>query len=627
MRMMRAGLFGLSFAGAVFASFAATDMAETARTVARIETAHSGVATVACDDVGGWQFDVKALTDDGRDVVVVTIRAEKESVPPKFGVLYRVSGAGVQNVWTADAERDGYHLWPQLWWGGQSRYHSELAYDTPIAVGFNSDEKSPVALACSEAFNHLEFGLYADDRTSEIVGRCEFFRQPVAPLKTYTVKVMLDRRGRGFAETVEACTKWVSQQNGFRPATVPEAAFDPLYSTWYAYLQDVNAEELEREAVLARSLGMKTMILDDGWQKQESRTFYSATGDWLPNPSRFPDMRKHVEAVHRAGLRYLLWLGVPMVGDESTAFARFKDKMLDYNEGGSGVGHLDPRFTEVREYLISTYERVVGKWGFDGVKLDFIDAFRQPDDDPAADNPAGRDYRSVPEAVDRLMRDVYARLRKINPDVLIEFRQHYMGPSILQYGNMMRVVDCPADPTANRRRVCDLRLTSTPIAVHSDMLVWSKDETAEGAALPILNVIYSTVQYSMILAKINPVHARVIRHWLKFSQDHRDALVKGSFVPHHAENGYTWIEGEGGRERVVTSYSDANVIPLAATTKETFLVNANLKPGVVVNLASEVAVEIFDTFGWQTGKVVTAKGLSRLDIPACGYAKIVEVHQ
>ena len=607
---------------AAVSAAAAVDMAETARRVATVKTAFAGTAEVRCDDPGGWKFDVAAEVDDGRDVVKVSISSPDARRPPKFGVLFRVSGAGVQNVWTSNAETDGYHLWPQLWWCGQSRYVSELACDTPIAVGFNSDEKAPVALACSEAFNHLEFGLYADDRTCEIVGRCEFFRHPSPPLSSYTVKVMFDRRNRAFADTVRGCTEWVMKENSFRPAHVPESAYDPLYSTWYAYLQDVEAKELEREAALAASMGMKTMILDDGWQKAESRTFYSATGDWMPSRGRFPDMKAHVDAVRAAGLKYMLWLGVPMMGDEAAAFPRFKDKLLDYNENGSGVGHLDPRFPEVREYLITTYERVVRDWGFDGVKLDFIDSFKQPENDPALKDMAGRDFVSVPAAVDRLMKDVLARLRKINPEVLVEFRQHYVGPAILQYGNMIRVLDCPADPTANRRRMCDLRLTSGKAAVHSDMLVWSRDETAEGAALPILNVLYSTIQYSMILEKISPVHARVIRHWLEFSQSHRGALVKGRFTPHHPENGYTWIEGEDGRERIVTTYSDSNFLPVDARRKKVYIVNACLKEGVAVDLAIESTAVLFDVFGAPAGVVKLGKGLSRIPVPACGYAQV-----
>lgn len=605
----------------------ATNMDGKATVRGRIATPHSGVAELTYDNPAGWRFDLSAADDGGRDAVTVKITSSTNATPPRFGVFFRVPGAGVQNVWTSDCGADGFHLWPQLWWGWASRYRSQLAKETPIAVGFNSQEVSPVALACSEAFNAIEFGLYADDRTCEIVGRCEFFVAPVSPMKEYSVTVLLDRRGRGFAETVRDCSAWVAAKNGFVPTHVPASAFDPLYSTWYAYLQDVHAAPLENEAKLAATLGMKTMILDDGWQKEDSVSFYSAVGDWMPVKSRFPDMKAHVAAVHAAGLKYMLWLSVPFVGDESKAWSRFKGKMLKVSGGKSPgrVGTLDPRFPEVREYLISTYERVVGEWGFDGVKLDFIDSFVLPGTDPAlADDYAGRDFRSVPDAVDRLMKDVLARLRKINPEVLVEFRQHYMGPAILQYGNMMRCADCPADPCANRRRICDLRLTSGNIAVHSDMLVWSKDETPEGAALPILNALFSTIQYSMILADINPTHKDVIRSWLRFSQEHREALLKGAFRPHHPENGYTWVEGECASERVIASYSRDIVIPTGPADRSVIVVNATGGVGLPVDFSASAKVECHDVFGRRVGEVtVSEKGIRRLSVPQSGYARII----
>ena len=598
----------------------ATDMDHKGRVIAEVATANAGKAEVTCNDPSGWKFDVSTSQDEGRDVVTVKISSPVVSAPPQFGVFFRVPGAGVQNVWTSNFERDGFHVYPQLWWGWVSKYKSQLARETPIAVGVNSQERAPVALACSEAFHALEFGLYADDRTCEMVGRCEFFTAPVAPLREYEVSVMLDRRGGGFADTVRQCSEWIVKKNGFIAAHVPEAAFDPLYSTWYAYLQDVHADELEAEARLAASLGMKTMILDDGWQKIDSRTFYSATGDWMPVTNRFPDMKAHVAAVHKAGLKYMIWLAVPYMGDEARNYSRFKGKMLR----GGDTGVLDPRFPEVREYRISTYERVVGEGGFDGVKLDFIDSFVLPKTDPAVkDGYAGRDYRSLPDAVNRLMKDVLARLKKIKPDVLVEFRQHYMGPAILQYGNMMRCADCPADPTANRRRVCDLRLTSGGIAVHSDMLVWSRDETPEGAALPILNVLFSTIQYSMILKDINPQHRAVIRHWLEFSQNHRDALLKGIFTPHHAENGYTWIEGESAAERVVAAYSKDICVRSGAADRPVYLVNATGGNGMLVDFAASGYVELFDVFGKPSGESKVGAGIVRLAVPPSGYAKVV----
>lgn len=598
----------------------AAGMDQKAKLLTTVDTAFSGKAEITCDDPAGWRFDAKASTDAGRDVVTVRLTSPVEAPPPRFGVFFRVPGDGVQNVWTSSINQEQLQIHPQLWWGWVTKYRSALAFDMPVAVAFNSVGVSPAAIACSEAFNYLEFGLYIDDRTCEIVGRCEFFVQPVAAMREYEVSILFDRRRGDWADTVRACSDWIVAKNGFIPAAVPETARDPLYSTWYAYLQDVHADELEAEARLAASVGMKTMILDDGWQKEESRSFYSKTGDWMPVKSRFPDMKAHVAAVHRAGLKYMLWLSVPYMGNEAKNYPRFKKMLL--KDGDCGV--LDPRFPEVREYLISTYERAVGEWGFDGLKLDFIDSFSLPSKDPALkDNYAGRDYRSLPAAVDRLMKDVLARLKKINPDVLIEFRQRYMGPAIRQYGNMIRASDCPADPCTNRRKICNLRLTSGSTAVHSDMLVWSREETPEGAALPILNVLFSTIQYSMILSKANPAHLDVIRHWLDFSQRHRSALLKGRFRPHHPESGYTWVEAEDAKERIVAAYADDVCVRTGAPDREVYLINATGRAGMTVDFAAKpAAIEAFDVMGRPAGARSADAGLNRLAVPASGYAKV-----
>ena len=615
--------------GAAMACVAmATDMEHKMKVVKSFTTALGAKGDVVCDAPGNWTFDVSCAVDDGRDAVTVKISSPTEAMPPHFGVFLVASGAGVQNVWISDpsVHGDGRHLWPKLWSPGYLR-RSALAFDTPIAVGFNSAGVAPVAMACSEAFERTKWLLYADDNTCEMTARFEFFEKPVRAMKIYSATVLLDRRGRGFADTVRDCTDWIVKVNGFKPAKVPEAAFDPLYSTWYAYLQDVTDKQLEEEARMAAALGMKTMILDDGWQKVDSASFYSATGDWMPVPSRFPDIKAHVAKVHAAGLKYMVWLATPFVGDESKAWARFKDKLLSRpgDEHPGAMGCLDPRFPEVREYLIQTYERIVGEWDFDGLKLDFIDCFQPGDPDPAlADNYAGRDYRSVPEAVDRLLKDVRARLQKIKPDVMIEFRQRYIGPAILQYGDMMRAWDCPADPCANRRRVCDLRLTSGAAAVHSDMLVWSPDETPEGAALPIQNAIFSTIQYSVRLAQVPKAHGDVIRHWLKFSQEHREALLKGSFTPRHPENGYTSIEGESATERVIAVYSDDVCATTGAADKDVYVINATGKAGLMLRLAAPCAkAEVYDTFGRRVATLALPAGLQDVAVPASGYVKLL----
>ena len=614
------GMVGLLAAVSAAAGFGEDE----AKTVAAVKSAQVGDVRVVCADAKGWSFDAACAAADDGEVVTVSCMSPNEAQPPEFEVKFAFSGADVHHVWTTDFTKHSFTLWPSLWGAGKE-YGSQLASEAPILAALNANDRAKFTMAASEAFDKVVMAMAVNERTCEIECGMKFFTQPVLPVRSYSVKIRLDRRERFWGDAVHEAADWIGRAAGFEPAHVPAAAFDPLYSTWYAYLQDVHAEPLEKEARLAASLGMKTMILDDGWQKEKSVSFYSAVGDWMPVASRFPDMKKHVAAVHAAGLKYMLWLSVPYMGDETEAWRRFKDKMLvKRGETSPGnVGVLDPRFPDVREYLIRTYERAVGEWGFDGLKLDFIDSFVLPEVDPAvAENYAGRDFKSLPLAVDRLMKDVVARLKKVNPEVLIEFRQHYMGPAIRQYGNMIRAADCPADMAFNRRRICDLRLTSGTTAVHSDMLVWSRDETPEGAARPILSALFSTIQYSMILADIRPEHKKVIRHWLEFSQAHRAALLQGRFRPHHPECGYPWIEGESAAERIVAVYSKDVCARTGAADKPVILVNATGEKGLLVEFAAPATVALFDVCGAAGETVEVSEGLCRLPVSASGYARV-----
>jgi len=154
------------------------------------------------------------------------------------------------------------------------------------------------------------------------------------------------------------------------------------------------------------------------------------------------------------------------------------------------------------------------------------------------------------------------------------------------------------------------------------MLVWSRDETPEGAALPILNALFSTIQYSMVLKGMPESHRRVIRAWIDFSQRHRDALLKGRFRPHHPESGYTWIEGESDRERVIAVYGNDVCVRTGAADRPAYLVNATGGRGILVEFAADARVEFFDVFGNPSGSTSVIKGVGRIDVPVSGFAKV-----
>ena len=157
----------------------------------------------------------------------------------------------------------------------------------------------------------------------------------------------------------------------------------------------------------------------------------------------------------------------------------------------------------------------------------------------------------------------------------------------------------------------------------SDMLVWSRDETPEGAAFPILNALFSTIQYSMVLERLPSAHAEVIRHWINFTRTHREALLKGRFRPHHPENGYTWIEGESAKERIIAAYAHDVCVNTGTSDRQVFLVNATGGKGLLAEFTAAARVEFFDVFGKPAGFASVAEGISRLNVPVSGFAKVV----
>ncbi|MFP4199623.1 MAG: hypothetical protein ACLFSO_08545 [Halanaerobium sp.] len=188
-------------------------------------------------------------------------------------------------------------------------------------------------------------------------------------------------------------------------------------------------------------------------------------------------MKKHVEKIHQLGLKYLLWHSVPFVGVHSQAWKQFKDKLLFYAES-RGAGILDPRYPQVINYLIKSYKNAVQEWKLDGLKLDFIDQFAAEKESDLKVEPE-MDIESLDQAVDRLMFEIRKELQQINPEIMIEFRQKYIGPYMRKYGNIFRVNDCPGDAVTNRVRTIDLRLLAGETAVHSDMLMWSRNDCVE----------------------------------------------------------------------------------------------------------------------------------------------------
>lgn len=170
------------------------------------------------------------------------------------------------------------------------------------------------------------------------------------------------------------------------------------YTTWYNYYADIDSNIIDRdlEALSGCGIGTDVFQIDDGYEK--------AVGDWLEvKPGFFTvlnDIRKDLaangkdvaqldensgmkpiaEMIHGKGMLAGIWLAPFSVTPKSDVFRKHKDWLIKDKKGkpvkaGSNWGGfyaLDIYNEEARAHIRKVFDVVLGEWGFDLVKLDFL---------------------------------------------------------------------------------------------------------------------------------------------------------------------------------------------------------------------------------------------------------------
>lgn len=582
-----------------------------------------GDVKLMCRERNGWKVDFRREAEpSGVEYAVVEMtRDGGEEFPAAFNLSFNFAKRDIVAAWRPANECTGFGMYwnPKVLPGAGE---TDFCHSMPLYACYGSGGRNRMTFAVSESSEPVVTKAGIREEDNRLYFSFHYYDTKVARRRHLVAKLRIDPRDVFWCDAVREAADWMTDVSGRKPSPAPDAAFAPLYSSWYNFHQDVHQDEIERECSIASKMGMKTIIVDDGWQTDDTNRGYAFCGDWQVSSNRFPDIKAHVARVHAMGMKYMLWYAVPWMGDKSDNYERFKGKYL-YHNNRLQTNCLDPRFPEVREYLISTYERALREWDIDGLKLDFIDAIKTPERDPAiADKFKGRDIKSVTEATERLIADIYKRLSAIKPDVLVEFRQSYIGPSIRTAANMLRVSDCPADMQRNRRGIVNLRLTSGKTAVHADPLEWHPTDTPEAAAKNVLCSMFSTIQYSMKLSGLDRRHVDMIAHWSRFGAEHVDALQRGRFRAYHPELAYPLIEGESGEERIFGVYAENTVVPTGALDRPVYILNSTDADSLVVEIAAGAEAVSYDTYGKQTGSRTFDAGCHRMPVPPSGYLMI-----
>ena len=551
----------------------------------------------------------------GLEIATITINHPEGASPPEFSLNWKLPSSDIAGYWSPGSFNDKT-IGPS--WG-PSAVHSMLAKEAPVITLFGHDDTNRLTFAASEALNTtvLSAGIMEED--GMVYNKMTFFSEKHKAIKTYEVKIRFDARPQRYSKTLNEVADWWASFDLYKPAQVPEVARKPVYSSWYSYHQNVSMKALLAECKLAKKMGFESIIVDDGWQTLDSNRGYAYTGDW--EPERIPEMKEFVQAVHELDMKFMLWYAVPFVGEKSKAYEKMKGKFLRYWDG-QGAYVLDPRYPEVRQFIIQTYIDATKAWNLDGFKLDFIGRFTAGDDTDLT-KADGRDYASVNEATDVLMTDLMKSLQEIKPDIMIEFRQPYVGPAMRKYGNMFRATDCPNLASVNRIRTSDLRLLSGNTAVHSDMLMWHYDEPVEIAALQLLNVMYSVPQISVRLEDIPEDHFKMIRFYTDYWLKNRDVLLDGDFHPVSPLTNYPMLEGMNNGKKITTVFNDQVVQVKTNATSQIDILNAKRSSQLIISAtgnSKSFDYIVKNCLGEQTdkGTVELSEGVHTFNVPPSG---------
>ena len=505
-----------------------------------------------------------------------------------------------------------------------NRVESRANRQAPVYTLYNLEGVNTCCFALSDVVHDTVLGgEYGDGKFYESIAR--ILGRKMDPLSEYTVTLRFDFRRIPYYQALKDVSVWWQEMEDYKPCAIPDAARKPLLSSWYSYKLNVDPVDLEKQCVLAKEYGIDVVILDDGWQTDQLEFGYQNNGDWKVSTVKFPDFAAHVRRVQDLGMKYMVWFSVPFVGIESKAYEKFKNMIFPGKEEAKWFA-LDPRFPATREYLAEIYEDFVTKYRIDGIKMDFIGTIggRGGDED---DHNEGHDCHSVGEGVCRLLDDVMQRLRNLNSEILIEFRQSYVGPAMRKYGNMFRAVDCPNSIGDNRVRSIDVRLICGDTAAHADPITWHDDEPVESAAMQLIHTLFCVPQISCKMTELTDDHTRMLRSYLAFWRKHREVLLSGDLRPLYPHMAYPLVVAENGAKTVVAFYSRLPLVVEKQITQELILVNGTYITALLLDIKEdqgEFGVIAIDCMGSLVKQetVVLDRGIHVIEVPVAGHVQL-----
>jgi len=334
----------------------------------------------------------------------------------------------------------------------------------------------------------------------------------------------------------------IMAERGFKMLE-PEPS-DPAYgAVWCGWGLGPNFTQKQMTGMIPvlKELNFSVVTVDDGW--------FESYGDFIPKQSIFPggdkEVSKFTEVFHEHGYPLKLWM-TPGVAGTALMKAHPEWLLKDKNSAIVSVGRfgvernaafLCPALQQVQDYYRRIVSRVIGKWGFDGFKMDFsiTNAMGECYAAEHRHSSPAESFQRLPE----LYKIISEETRKLKPKAILEMCPCGVFPSFYKMPYYNQPV--ASDPNSSwqiRHRAKTIKALMGPrAAFYGDHVerFYSKNNFASMigvGAIPGSKFVAREKDDGFLGKKypvyLDPGRRKNFERWLKIYKDHQ--LASGDYL-------------------------------------------------------------------------------------------------
>ena len=539
------------------------------------------------------------------------------AAPPSFNLSVKFPKDKINQIWNSKT------------WSNKSYFtipsYDRAAANFSIISGLTINDHNQITVTCKDAYKARFVSSNIKEEGDSIVFSLGFFEDnpPLSNLQDYQAEVWVDFRSIHFSKAIYDASSWFLDDEFKKGVATADTTNVPVFSTWYPMHRNIPLENITKDLDSLKTFNFKSVLVDDGWQSLVQMKIDTA---YSYDENSFKTMSLFKKKCSDMGLPLYLWYSIPFIGGNPVILKKFEGKYIRYRAPRQ-MYVLDPRYSDVRKYLVSTYANFLSTWNFDGYWFDFLKGF-YPKEGAVIDPDKGRDFVSIDLAVDTLYADMKTRLNAIKPNFFMGQIFSVVGPNLISYQNFLTGFVGVENTQVVREKMVNNRLLYGKFTPFMEVVAINPRESEEDIARKLQSVLFGNPYLSFYATTLPEASKQTIRFWLDYWKKNHKVIFEGSFEPMQVSRFYPGIRVENEQKIIYMVYEDYTINLPVVLNKPIDVIHSKTTGNIqfLMNKAdAHYNYEIFDCKGVSAEKgIVKCKNKNAVDfvVPTAGFIRI-----